>query len=74
MKAIVIAAFVALAFTTGFTCSKNQPADQAPPPQEEMAAPETMTPPADGEAPADEAAPADGTEGTTEGTETEGGM
>ena len=45
MKAIVIAAFVALAFTTGFTCSKNQPADQAPPPQEEMAAPETMTPP-----------------------------
>lgn len=58
MKGIVIAALVALAFTTGFTCSKNQPAEQTPPPQEQMAAPDAATPPADGTAPA---APAEGT-------------
>ncbi|NUN07133.1 MAG: acylneuraminate cytidylyltransferase [Bdellovibrio sp.] len=46
MKAIVIAALLALSFTTGFTCSKNQPAEQAAP---------TET------APATEAAPAEGT-------------
>ncbi|MNK07825.1 hypothetical protein D3C87_257450 [compost metagenome] len=27
MKAIVVAALLALSFTTGFTCSKNQPAE-----------------------------------------------
>ena len=47
MKAIVIAALLALSFTTGFTCSKNQPAEQAPATTE--AAPATT-----------EAAPAEG--------------
>ncbi|KYG61094.1 hypothetical protein [Bdellovibrio bacteriovorus] len=51
MKAIVIAALLALSFTTGFTCSKNQPAEQAP------ATTET--------APATEAAPAEGTPAAT---------
>lgn len=67
MKAIVISALVALAFTTGFTCSKNQPAPEAtqeqaapaveaaPAPADAApAAPETTTPEA---APAPEAAP-----------------
>lgn len=62
MKTIVVAALLALSFTTGFTCSKNQPAET--PAQETMAAPEA-TPaveatPADGAAPATETAPADG--------------
>ncbi|MEN0058307.1 MAG: acylneuraminate cytidylyltransferase [Bdellovibrio sp.] len=37
MKAIVIASLLALSFTTGFTCSKNQPAEQAPAPTETVA-------------------------------------
>ncbi|KHD89524.1 MAG: acylneuraminate cytidylyltransferase [Bdellovibrio sp. ArHS] len=52
MKAIVIAALLALSFTTGFTCSKNQPAEQAP---------ATETAPA-----TTEAAPAEGTPAATE--------
>jgi hypothetical protein len=40
MKVIVLAAVFALAFTSGFTCSKNQPAEEAAAPtQEQMAAP-----------------------------------
>ncbi len=54
MKSIVISAIVALAFTTGFTCSKNQPAPEA---AQEQAAP-TEAAPVDGTAPT-EAAPAD---------------
>lgn len=67
MKTIVIAAVVALAFTTGFTCSKNQPAENAAPTQEQMAAPAEGAPaeaaPAEGavEAAPAEAAPAEGT-------------
>ena len=52
MKAIVMAALVALAFTTGFTCSKNQPAPEA---TQEQAAP------VDAAAAPVEAAPADAT-------------
>jgi hypothetical protein len=58
MKSIVVAALIALAFTTGFTCSKNQPAAEtapAAPTQEQMAAPTEVAP----EAPAEEAAPTD---------------
>ena len=64
MKTIVVAALLALSFTTGFTCSKNQPAETAPD-QETMAAPadasaapvdETAVPPEG--TPAEEAAPA----------------
>ena len=43
MKTIVIAAVVALAFTTGFTCSKNPPAETAVPAQDQMAAPVDAT-------------------------------
>lgn len=57
MKAIVIAALLALSFTTGFTCSKNQPAEQAAP---------TETAPA-----ATEAAPAEGTPAETAPAATE---
>lgn len=40
MKTIIVASLIALAFTTGFTCSKNQPAaDQPAATQEQMAAP-----------------------------------
>ena len=43
MKAILATALIALAFTTGFTCSKNTPAEPtatpAAPTQEQMAAP-----------------------------------
>lgn len=56
MKAIVIAALLALSFTTGFTCSKNQPAEQAAP---------TET------APATEAVPAEGTPAETAPAPTE---
>ena len=56
MKAIVIAAVLALSFTTGFTCSKNQPAEQAAP---------TET------APATEAVPAEGTPAETAPAPTE---
>ncbi|HEY1080200.1 MAG TPA: acylneuraminate cytidylyltransferase [Bdellovibrio sp.] len=56
MKAIVIAALLALSFTTGFTCSKNQPAEQAAP---------TET------APAAEAVPAEGTPAETAPAPTE---
>lgn len=51
MKAIIVASLLALSFTTGFTCSKNQPADTTTT-QEQMAAPTEATPaegtPADG--------------------------
>lgn len=59
MKNIVIAAVIALAFTSGFTCSKNQPAETAAPTQEQMAAPAEAAP--------TEAAPADGTAAPAEG-------
>ncbi|MFN8846410.1 MAG: acylneuraminate cytidylyltransferase [Bdellovibrionales bacterium] len=65
MKNIVIASLIALAFTTGFTCSKNQPAENAAPTQEQMAAPAEAAPadaaaaPAEGAAPT-EMAPAEG--------------
>ena len=66
MRTIVVAALLALSFTTGFTCSKNTPAEnQQPAAQEQMAAPAA---PAEGQpaapteggaaAPAGEAAPA----------------
>jgi hypothetical protein len=72
MKAIVVAALLALSFTTGFTCSKNQPAETSTSTtsttttQDQMAAPVatpadgTMATPADGAAPtpAVEASPA----------------
>ncbi|MFS4460078.1 acylneuraminate cytidylyltransferase [Bdellovibrio sp. HCB2-146] len=54
MKAIVIAALLALSFTTGFTCSKNQPE------QTEATPAATEAAPAEGQ-PATEAAPADAT-------------
>lgn len=56
MNKIVITSLLALSFLTGFTCSKNTPAEttqQAAPAQEQMAAP---TAPADATA----AAPAQG--------------
>lgn len=59
MKSIVFASLLALAFTTGFTCSKNQPAEQGT----EQAAPAEV--PADAAAPADAGAPADATAETT---------
>ncbi len=61
MKAIVIAALLALSFTTGFSCSKNQPAETAAPATEvaptEAAAPVEGTP-ADATAPAATETPA----------------
>ncbi len=64
MKTIVIAAVVALAFTTGFTCSKNQPAETAAPTQEQMAAPvDAAAAPTEGTA-----APAEGMAAPVEGT------
>lgn len=58
MKSIVVLALIALAFTTGFTCSKNtpteQPAQQSAPAQEQMTAP-----PADQPAAPTEGAPAE---------------
>ncbi|WP_413291348.1 acylneuraminate cytidylyltransferase [Bdellovibrio sp. HCB337] len=58
MRTIVVAALLALSFTTGFTCSKNQPAETAAPAQEQMAAPAdaAATPAADAAAPAADAA------------------
>jgi hypothetical protein len=65
MKAILATAIIALAFTTGFTCSKNTPAEPtatpAAPTQEQMAAPAAA--PTEG-APA--AAPTEGTAAPTE--------
>lgn len=61
MKAIVIAALLALSFTTGFTCSKNQPAEQAATPTEAAPAAAATTetaPPAEGQPATTEAAPA----------------
>ncbi len=60
MKTIVIAALLALSFTTGFTCSKNAPEQAAQPAaQEQMAAPAEGQPAAEGQAaPAAEAQPA----------------
>ncbi|MBV2168648.1 MAG: acylneuraminate cytidylyltransferase [Bdellovibrio sp.] len=57
MKAIVIASLLALSFTTGFTCSKNQPAEQAPATTEAAPA-ATEAAPAEGQPAATEAAPA----------------
>lgn len=59
MKLIVAVALMALAFTTGFTCSKNTPTEQ--PAQQSAPAQEQMTPPP-AEAPAEgaPAAPAEG--------------
>jgi hypothetical protein len=54
MKLVVVAALLALSFTTGFTCSKNTPAETAPAAQEQMAAPAETAPPAT-EAPAADA-------------------
>jgi hypothetical protein len=62
MKAIIVAALLALSFTTGFTCSKNQPAEPSTTTttttQDEMAAP--VATPADGAV----ATPADGAAAT----------
>lgn len=59
MKAIVIASLLALSFTTGFTCSKNQPAEQAAPEATETPAAEgTEMAPAEGQ-PAETATPAE---------------
>ena len=65
MKAVVMAALVALAFTTGFTCSKNQPAPEAAaaPVEAAPAAPTEAAPAAPAEAAPAEAAPAAPTEG-----------
>ncbi len=58
MRLVIVAALLALSFTTGFTCSKNTPAETAPAAQEQMAAPAEATPAAapEGSAPG-EAAP-----------------
>lgn len=57
MKAILVVAVLALAFTTGFTCSKHSPESaQTAPAQEQMAAPPAEA----GSAPAEETAPAEG--------------
>lgn len=55
MKLIVAAAVIALAFTTGFTCSKNAPTAEQPAATE--AAPAAPAAPVEGAAPT-EAAPA----------------
>jgi hypothetical protein len=44
MKLVVVAALLALSFTTGFTCSKNTPTETTPAAQEQMAAPAEVTP------------------------------
>jgi hypothetical protein len=60
MKAIIVASLLALSFATGFTCSKNQPAETSTTTttQEQMAAPATEASPA---APADGAPAAEPT-------------
>lgn len=69
MKTIVVAALLALSFTTGFTCSKNQPAETTPA-QETMAAPEAT--PAEGTTPVEGATPTESApaEGATPAPET----
>lgn len=67
MRTIVVASLLALSFTTGFTCSKNQPAETAAPAQEQMAAPAETAAPA---APADAAPAAAPTEAATPAAET----
>jgi len=60
MKLIVAAALIALAFTTGFTCSKNTPAPEATAPAEAPAAAPAegqMAPPTDAPADVPAAAP-----------------
>ena len=57
MKLIVAAALIALAFTTGFTCSKNTPAPEATAPAEAPVAAPAEGQPAPTDAPA--ATPAD---------------
>ncbi len=56
MKAVIVASLLALSFATGFTCSKNQPAE-TPATQEQMAAPAAEATPAPAEAAPTEAAP-----------------
>ncbi|MFN7728038.1 MAG: acylneuraminate cytidylyltransferase [Bdellovibrio sp.] len=56
MKLIIAAAVIALAFTTGFTCSKNAPTTEAPVATEAPAMPAEGAPPVE----AAPAAPADG--------------
>lgn len=69
MKVIVMAAVVALAFTSGFTCSKNQPAEEAAAPtQEQMAAPAEGEAAAPAAAEGEMAAPTEGTPAPAEGT------
>jgi hypothetical protein len=59
MKLIIAAAVIALAFTTGFTCSKNAPTTEAPVTTEAPAMPAegaapveaAPTPPMDGQTP-----------------------
>ena len=48
---IIIALLATVALTTGFTCSKNPPAETAAPAQDQMAAPAETAPAA--ETPAD---------------------
>ncbi len=67
MKAIVIAALLALSFTTGFTCSKNQPEEAAPAPTEAATPAATEAAPAEGQPAATEAAPAAPTEAAPAG-------
>ena len=57
MKTIIVASLLALSFATGFTCSKNQPAETATTTtttQEQMAAPAADATPAAEGAPAAE--------------------
>jgi hypothetical protein len=51
MKTIIVASLLALSFATGFTCSKNQPAETTTTTttQEQMAAPAEGTPAAPAE-------------------------
>lgn len=61
MNKIIAAAVLALAFTTGFTCSKNTPPEPTPdtvPAQEEMAAPTGTDAAAEGTTAAPAAEPA----------------
>ncbi|HEY8270071.1 MAG TPA: acylneuraminate cytidylyltransferase [Pseudobdellovibrionaceae bacterium] len=67
MKLVVVAALLALSFTTGFTCSKNTPVETAPAPT--PAAQEQMAAPAEGQ-PAATATPAGEAPAATPGSET----
>lgn len=58
MKKLVFLALVALTFTTGFTCSKNQPAEEAAPAAETAPAMEEAAPAGDSAPAMEESAPA----------------